>query len=84
MCIIRVIRSDKVIDAAVKYVATELGQRFVEPPNFDLARSFKDSSNSTPLIFVLSQGSDPVADLLSFAKEMNMGRRLESIALGRL
>ncbi|CBZ56170.1 Dynein heavy chain 1, axonemal, related [Neospora caninum Liverpool] len=83
MCILRLIRSDKLIDAAVNYVASELGQRFVDPPTFDLARSYKDSTNVTPLIFILSQGSDPVANLLAFAKDMNMGRRLESIALGQ-
>ncbi|KYK63964.1 putative dynein heavy chain 2 [Toxoplasma gondii TgCatPRC2] len=83
MCILRLIRSDKLIDAAVNYVASELGQRFVYPPTFDLARSYKDSTNVTPLIFILSQGSDPAASLMSFAKGMNMGRRFESIALGQ-
>ena len=36
-----------------------------------------------PLIFVLSPGSDPVADFLRFAEEMNMSKKFESISLGR-
>jgi dynein heavy chain len=36
----------------------------------------------TPLIFVLSAGSDPVNDFLKFAEEQNMGKRYDSISLG--
>lgn len=50
---------------------------------FNLAKSFKDSSISTPLIFVLSTGSDPVADFMRFAEEMNMQKKIERISLGR-
>jgi dynein heavy chain len=37
----------------------------------------------TPLIFVLSAGSDPVADFLKFAEELNMIKRIDSISLGQ-
>jgi dynein heavy chain len=36
----------------------------------------------TPLIFVLSSGSDPVADFKRFAEEMEMGNRYDSTSLG--
>lgn len=49
-----------------------MGQQFVEPPTFDLLASFNDSMPTTPLIFLLSAGSDPMASLLAFAKEKNM------------
>jgi len=48
-----------------------------------LSKSYKDSSATTPLIFVLSQGSDPVADFKRFADEMNMSKKFMSISLGR-
>lgn len=73
---------DALTAAASSYVAFELGTRFLEPPPFDLAQCYKDSTSQTPLIFILSQGSDPVSELLSFAKEMKMSRRFESISLG--
>lgn len=38
------------------------------PPTFDLGKCFKDSTSMTPLIFLLSPGSDPVTDFLRFAK----------------
>jgi len=44
------------------YVTEHLGGQFIVPPTFNLAKSFKDSSVTTPMIFVLSTGSDPVSD----------------------
>ena len=50
--------------ALTGYVEGALGRKYVEPPPFDLAGAFADSSAATPLIFVLSPGSDPMAALL--------------------
>ena len=35
------------------------------------------------MIFVLSPGSDPVADFLRFSEEMNMSKKYDAISLGR-
>ncbi len=51
-------------------MANELGQRFIEPQTAELGLVFKDSSTTTPLIFVLSAGTDPAADLYKFAEEV--------------
>ena len=50
-----------------------MGQAYIEPPTFDLACSYKDSSHSTPLVFVLSPGADPMNVLMKFAVEKGMG-----------
>ena len=49
----------------------------------DLHLVFKDSSPSTPLIFVLSVGTDPAADLYKFADEMKFSKKLNPISLGQ-
>lgn len=46
-----------------------LGPLFIESPVFDLKGSFQDSSCTTPIIFVLSPGADPIVYLLGLAKE---------------
>ena len=43
------------------FVTDKLGKKFVEPPPFDLTKSYIDSNSTIPLIFVLSSGADPMS-----------------------
>lgn len=36
------------------FVSSQIGQRFIEPQTADLSIAYKDSSPTSPLIFVLS------------------------------
>lgn len=81
--VIKCIRSDKVIPAIQNYVSATMGEKFIVAPTFDLSKCYRDSSIVSPLIFVLSAGSDPVADFLKFCMEMGMGERYRSISLGQ-
>lgn len=49
----------------------------------NLAVVFKESASTTPLIFVLSPGTDPAADLYKFAEEMKFSKKLSAISLGQ-
>eukprot|EP00983_Pelagomonas_calceolata_P099750 1158492-Pelagomonas_calceolata.AAC.3 len=57
------------LPAITNYVAEEMGSRFVEPLPFSIEPSFNDSSAISPLVFVLSPGSDPMTSLLKFADD---------------
>jgi dynein heavy chain, axonemal len=81
--VLRCLRPDKVTNAMQDFVASQLGQRFIEPQTAELGAVFKDSSPTTPLIFVLSQGTDPAAALYKFAEEMKFTKKLSVISLGQ-
>ena len=81
MTILRCLRPDKVVPVVQQIVIDEMGQRFVEPPPFDLQMSYDDSSPVSPLIFILSPGADPNAALIAFAD--SVGVKLESLSLGQ-
>ena len=81
--VLKCLRADKVTQAMQDYVAENLGQRFIEPQTADLHLVYKDSSPTTPLIFVLSVGTDPAADLYKFAEEMRFAKKLTAISLGQ-
>lgn len=72
LIILKCLRPDKIVAAAITFIISNMGKSFVEPPPFDLEASFNDSGPTTPLIFLLSAGSDPMANLLAFSKDKNM------------
>jgi len=46
-----------------RYVSQVLGPQFTESPSSSLPEVFKDASPATPVIFILSQGADPMSAL---------------------
>uniref|UniRef100_A0A8C5QQJ6 Dynein axonemal heavy chain 1 n=1 Tax=Leptobrachium leishanense TaxID=445787 RepID=A0A8C5QQJ6_9ANUR len=83
LLILRCLRGDKLTNAMQDYVCQHLGQRFIEPQTADLGAVYKESSPVTPLIFILSPGTDPAADLYKFAEEMRFSKKLTAISLGQ-
>ena len=84
LCVIRSVRPDMVVPAVQNFVANEQGNKFIEPPPFNLKACYSDSVCSTPLIFVLTPGADPMLELLKLADELGFGgKRLLSISLGQ-
>uniref|UniRef100_H2Z3M2 Dynein axonemal heavy chain 7 n=1 Tax=Ciona savignyi TaxID=51511 RepID=H2Z3M2_CIOSA len=84
MTAIRCLRPDKVVPMIRQFVLEKLGRKFVEPPPFDLAKSYADSNKAIPLIFVLSPGADPMAALMKFAADKGFdGEKFNAISLGQ-
>ena len=81
LLIVRSLRSDRVTYAATTFVSENIGDRFVQPPEFDLMKVFKTSNSVQPLVFVLSPGVDPVVNVMALAK--SVGTTLDSCALGQ-
>lgn len=79
----RIIRPDKVIPGIIKLIKKdkELGRSYTLPPPFDLAKSFSDSTNKTPVIFVLSPGADPMTELIKLSEAKKI--RWNSLSLGQ-
>ncbi|XP_053785531.1 dynein axonemal heavy chain 1 isoform X3 [Desmodus rotundus] len=83
LLVLRCLRGDKVTNAMQDFVSANLEPRFIEPQTANLSVVFKDSNSTTPLIFVLSPGTDPAADLYKFAEEMKFSKKLSAISLGQ-
>mmetsp|Transcript_21801 Transcript_21801/g.65302 ORF Transcript_21801/g.65302 Transcript_21801/m.65302 type:complete len:674 (-) Transcript_21801:273-2294(-) len=81
MCIVRALRLDRVLFCANRFVSVNLGPQFADPPPFDLEAIFRSSTYRTPLIFVLSPGVDPTAQVKSLAKKV--GANIDICALGQ-
>lgn len=82
MILLKAIRPDKINAAVSDFVAAKIGKEFIDPPTFNLAECYKDATNITPLVFVLSPGTDPVADFRKFAEEADMTSKIGLVSLG--
>jgi len=74
---LRALRGDKLIPCVQNFVNEMLGVYYTEPPPFDLPGCYEDSTPLTPLIFILTPGSDPALALLQFA-ESKFSKTLEN------
>lgn len=81
MIILRCLRGDKAVPAISGFVVHNLGKEFVTPPPFELPQIYKDSTSVTPLIFVLSPGSDPLNFLVKFAESKK--KQIDAVSLGQ-
>jgi dynein heavy chain len=81
--IMRILRPDKVIPVVQELISAEkeLGPEFIQPPAFDMEKSYNDSYNNVPIIIVLSAGADPMAELQKLAKAKNAS--VVGISLGQ-
>jgi len=57
-----------------------LGEAFITPSAFDLENIYKDSTNTTPIIFVQAHGAYAIDSLQRFAD--SQGKTLEIIPMG--
>ncbi|XP_004691642.1 PREDICTED: dynein heavy chain 6, axonemal [Condylura cristata] len=83
LILIKCCKEEKVVFVLTDFVIENLGKSFVETPPVDLATLYQDMSYATPLVFILSTGSDPMGAFQRFARESGYSERVQSISLGQ-
>jgi len=81
--VLKALRPDSVFLAVRIFIAECIGDQYVTPPEFDISKSYADSTALTPLVFILSPGADPLGSLLAFAEKMGQEETFQSISLGQ-
>ena len=69
LIIIKLLRPDALILAIHHFIVHTLGPKFLASGVPTLAELYNQSQAHTPIVFILSPGSDPTQQLLRFAKE---------------
>uniref|UniRef100_A0A8D0TJA1 AAA+ ATPase domain-containing protein n=1 Tax=Sus scrofa TaxID=9823 RepID=A0A8D0TJA1_PIG len=83
LILIKCCKEEKVVFALTDFVIENLGKSFIETPPVDLPTLYQDMSYNTPLVFILSTGSDPMGAFQRFARESGYSERVQSISLGQ-
>ena len=71
---------DRTLPQAKKYIADTLGQSFAEGVILDLEKMVTESTSRTPLVCLLSLGSDPTTSIENLAKKLHLGKSAPSLS----
>ncbi|XP_068013204.1 dynein axonemal heavy chain 10, partial [Melanerpes formicivorus] len=84
LLLLRCFRVDRLYRAVTDYVTVTVGEKYVQPPVISYDAVFEQSSPYSPVVFILSPGSDPVSDLMKLAEKKGFGGdRLKLLAMGQ-
>ncbi|XP_069033626.1 dynein axonemal heavy chain 5 [Embiotoca jacksoni] len=72
---------DRTIAQARRYISESLGQQYAEGPVLDLDAMLSESDSRTPMVCLLSMGSDPTENIERLAK--NKGAPCRPISMGQ-
>ncbi|CAF4593480.1 unnamed protein product, partial [Didymodactylos carnosus] len=68
LMLLRCFRVDRIILAVNNYIIKIMGGKYIMPPVINFDAIYEQSSSTTPVIFVLSPGSDPTNDIQKLAE----------------
>lgn len=85
LMLIKIMREEKLVHCSNDFVSQSLGPEFIVVPPLDLEAAFVDTTCASPLIFILTPGSDPVSSIIKHAASVkpSMSDKLQIISLGQ-
>eukprot|EP00698_Gefionella_okellyi_P008566 TRINITY_DN2129_c0_g2_i1.p1 TRINITY_DN2129_c0_g2~~TRINITY_DN2129_c0_g2_i1.p1 ORF type:complete len:4490 (+),score=1324.74 TRINITY_DN2129_c0_g2_i1:457-13926(+) len=81
LLLVRCWREDRTIVAGKQYVISSIGQQYVEGIPLDLESLWNESDIRSPMICLLSQGSDPTSSIQELAKKQKI--ELKTVSMGQ-
>jgi len=86
LLLVRCVRADRVGTASSKIVVSNMGAKYIDTVPTDIATAYLEASASIPLIFVLTDGVDPLSALQMHADKCSASGslkvELKTLALG--
>ncbi|KAG5280454.1 hypothetical protein AALO_G00060150 [Alosa alosa] len=84
LLLLRCFRLDRVYRAVSDYVTVTMGEKYVQPPVISFEAIYEQSSPNSPIVFILSPGSEPASDLMKLAERSGFGgSKLKFLAMGQ-
>ncbi|XP_045502201.1 dynein axonemal heavy chain 10 [Colias croceus] len=84
LMLLRCFRVDRIYRALTDYITVTMGEEYITPPVISLDMIFEQTTPYTPVVFILSPGSDPTADLMKLADRCGFGGgKFKYLSLGQ-
>ena len=81
MLLVRALRVDRTLLSAASYVSHTLGKEYAQPQQLDLISCVEETNGTNPIIFLLSQGSDPTTTIEAAMKKLK--KKWHRISMGQ-
>jgi len=80
----RVIRPDRVVNAIKNFIIDKMNDYYVKSPPISFEKIYESSTSKTPIVFILSPGADPFADVQKLVETIGLGmNKFKFLALGQ-
>jgi len=84
LMLLRCFRVDRIYLAVTQFVTRVMGEKYVMPPVISFEAIYEQSTPLSPIVFILSPGSDPASDLMKLAERSGFGaNKLKYLSLGQ-
>ncbi|KAL3288579.1 hypothetical protein HHI36_003018 [Cryptolaemus montrouzieri] len=86
LCMMRALRPDRMTYAVRVFIENKLGNKYSSARTEDFEKSYQETSNSTPTLFILSPGVNPLKDVEVLGKKLGFTHRkgnFHSVSLGQ-
>lgn len=84
LLVCRILRPDRVINAIQLFIADRMGEIYCKPPPLNYTKVYEQSSDKTPIVFILSPGADPQSEVQRLLETTGVGMsKFKFMALGQ-
>jgi len=66
----RILRNDRCINSIKQYIMEKMGEYYVKSPLIMYEKIYAQSTEKTPIVFILSPGADPQGELEILGEEL--------------
>jgi dynein heavy chain len=86
LCMMRALRPDRMTYAVRCFIEEKLGSKYITARSVEFAKSYEETSSSTPVFFILSPGVNPLKDVEKLGKKLGFtldAGNFHSVSLGQ-
>jgi dynein heavy chain len=84
LLVIRCFRTDRIVNAVKNFICWRLNDYYVQPPSLVYDRIFAQSSEKSPICFILSPGADPLSSVQKLGETLGFaGTKFKFVSLGQ-
>lgn len=84
LLVVRVFRPDRVVNSIKNFIIEKMHDYYVKSPPIRYDKIYEQSTEKTPIVFILSPGADPLSDVQKLVEQTGIGmNKFKFLSLGQ-